>query len=194
MNQVEFANAALRSIGRNRISGLTDATAEARIVTSLYDIAYAEALSGYSWSFAKVFTAQLSAAASETPDDRERYNLPAGWFSITSVFEGGTGQQLGYNLIGNYLVMDEDVNTTNGLYAEYLARPNEGLLPPYFHPYFVAVLASWFALPLTENNDIAAHWAERAMLLKTEAQFSDMKSAGTKRLAVLDEYSMIAGR
>lgn len=194
MNQIEFINAALRVIGRNRISGLTDATAEARVASDVYDTAYAEALSGYSWSFTKVFTARLSKSAAETPDKRELYPMPAGWFSITGVFEGSTGKELTYELVGNELAMDVDVDTTNGIYAQYLKRPDEGLLPPYFHGYFVAVLASWFALPLTENEDIASVWVNKASSSKIDAQFADVSAAGTKRLAKHDEYTMISGR
>lgn len=194
MNQIEHINAALRLLARNTISGLTDTTAEARVASAIYKPAISECLSGYPWSFAKVTTAQLSASPGETPDEHEVYPLPADWLMITRVYEGPDGGEVQYELKGNSLVLDYDVGNEQGLYVDYLAQPNEGLLPPYFSPYLIKTLAAWMALPLTENNTLAETHAAMAARARKTATYSDAISAGQTYLAGEEEYSMIAGR
>jgi hypothetical protein len=195
MNQVETCNAALRLLARNRINALTDSSAEALVMADIYDVVFADLLTGYPWSFAKTTTESLSKLATETPDERERYPLPSvGWHILARVFIGPSGEEWPYEIEDNNLVVQYDVPSGSLLYATYTTAPNAGDLPSYVPPALVYALAAAAALPLTENNALADRLETLARSKLLNAQYADAASAGQKRLAQPGEYSVLAGR
>lgn len=195
MNRIEICNAALRLLARNRIDAFTDNSAEARVMSDIYDAALGHVMTGAAWGPMKTTSIQLSPLAQESADGQERYALPAdGWFAITRVFLSPSGEEWPYILEGNVLVVPVDVPADSGLYVTYTEPLDAGKLPGYMRSYLIFTLAAWAALPLTENNSLADRMEAQAERARTSAMYADAMSGGQKLLALESEYSMIAGR
>lgn len=194
MNKLEIINAALRLIGTNEINALSDNTAEARVVSDIYNAVFYEALSSHPWAFLRKDSIALSKEPNESPDGKYVYPLPSDWLAIVKVYDDSTEAEVPYELSGNKILTDYLIPDGYSLYARYVKKPDEGELPLYFIPYFTALLASWLAIPLTENNSLAEYWTNRAQDLFYKAATADTASSGTKRLAQESEYTMISGR
>lgn len=82
-SQVEIANMALRSLGANPITSLSQASEEARKIDAVYDLVLKSMLRSHPWNFAKKETALSQLTETPTLEDYDYiYSLPSDYLTL----------------------------------------------------------------------------------------------------------------
>ena len=153
------SNALLR-IGHNEINSFSDAGAGAKIASNIYNIIYENELTIHPWRFAigKVALSQLVAAPL---NEWERaYQLPGDLLTVIQVYP-----RTEFELYEDKLYANVDT-----VEIDYLFKPTETTLPPYFVKLMELRLASEFAVSVTHNRTLAETYkimADEQFLLAT---------------------------
>lgn len=143
-SSIDIASNALVLIGDNPISSFDDPGAGAQAATNLYQSAKEKLLSEHPWSFA--LKQQRLSKLSQNPDTltnfRNAFQLPTDLIRLWSIKSHSN-----YDIIGSLVYSNE-----NELLATYVFDVDEVNLPPHFVEAFENVLASKFALSVTEDR------------------------------------------
>lgn len=142
--QIEIISKALVLIGANSISSLSEGT-EGEVAALLYEEAYLGLLSSHNWRFAT--KKQQLSRLTEVPVNEfsYMYQLPSDLVTVVKVQDGTD-----YEIYGDKLYSDQPE-----VYIDYRVRVDELLLPPHFVLALQFLLASEFAIPITDNSQRA---------------------------------------
>jgi len=190
----EIFNRALSLNASNLLSDENDTSNEGVVCRTHYPQIYKGMLSAFDWSFAKTSTGQLTKlAGGDTNDQKERYQIPTDALTIKRVYTKN-GFEIPYRVDGDEIITEYDIDTTSGVYLDYIQEVDEGVLPAYFVDALVYRLAAEICLPLTENQTGYSNFYTVAQDMLKTAKFADRKAGGTKSLADSGEYSMVRQR
>lgn len=188
---VSICNLALSNLGKQNISDLSEATAEARACNQFYAHTRDTLLQGYPWSFAGK-TASLGEIANDRPDEWEyAYQRPTDCLKVRHVQdEAGifTGQNAApYGIEGSRIYC----NLSPAL-LHYTFRLTD---PTQYSPLFIEALA-WhlavrLAMPLTRDPKIRADAFQLAMQTQGAAEMAD---ANEERHNSDHESEFVTGR
>jgi hypothetical protein len=147
LSNVELCSAALVKLGAESISSFADATTEASIAKTLYDIARDGLLGAHPWSFATAHAELVQLPTEPLTDFKYAFELPTDFIKALSAGNECRGRGAIYQIIGR------EVHTNYGdVTFAYIKRADEADFPPYFVSALVNRLAAEFCLPLTENS------------------------------------------
>ena len=147
--KIEIISNSMILIGANPVSSLSEGT-EGLVANALYENAYKGLLASHTWRFATKKT-QL-ARLTEAPLNQYlyQYQIPSDKVTIVRVQSNTDYEIYGDKIYSNYPTMS----------IEYRYRVDEVLLPDYFILALQYLLASQFAVPVTDNTQRAVFYAE----------------------------------
>lgn len=150
LSDVAICARALLKIGAQPIQSFYDDIAEAEIALALYQPTRDALLSAYPWRFATMQATLPRLQDAPLSDYSYGYQLPTDFLRALSAGHHGNSDGLVFRIARNTLQTDSDAVTLN-----YIYRPADGDLPPFFEYVLIAQLAAEFCLPLTENSSRA---------------------------------------
>ena len=117
----------------------------------------------YPWSFAIAKVALQRLSTAPTSEWRYGYQLPAGLITgnvreVRTSSNVGAATIRGFEIVGDQLMTDE---TT--IYVDYISRPLEAAMPPYFVKLLVYQTAWHLAEPVTDQITKAEWWRTIAL-------------------------------
>lgn len=140
-NKVEMASNACLLLGANTISSFDEGT-EGKVATALYESTYRSVLSSFRWRFATKKAVLSRLAEVPLNEYQYQYQLPT---NLITIIKGESGD--------NYDIYGDKLYTNLSSYSiDYIQRVDESLIPDYFILMFQFLLASQFAIPLTDNS------------------------------------------
>lgn len=167
---VDIVNRALRMIGENPITNLTDGSNEANVASDLYSEARDELLRSHPWNFAikRVKLARLT--AEPTTEFNYKYQLPDDFIRVVEV--AGNDENVPdavYRIEGDTILADwED------LYLRYVAQITDpNMMPADFRTALSRQLAADMALPLVQSNTVEDQMTKRARAALLRAKSTD---------------------
>ena len=142
---IELCSNALLLIGAKTISSFTEGGAGAEVAANFYPLTYESLLTRHPWRFA-VGQKVLSRLV-DTPVNTWAYafQLPPDFLAAIKIYPGS-----------DYEIFEDMIYTNQTeLALDYIFKPDEARLPPYFSETLELRLASKFAFPVTSNKSTA---------------------------------------
>ena len=168
ITRVDIASQALTLLRANTINNFDEGTNEADIASVYYETFIRDVFSRYPWKFAtKKRRLNLSA---DMPVNEWAYEfiIPEEVLFIKAVYDSDS---VSARPIKDYDVQDNKVLANRDkLWAEYTYYVPENRWPGYFTQYAVYALAAMLAIPVTDDNDIAAQMQQLAYGNQSEAE------------------------
>jgi hypothetical protein len=150
LSDVALCARALLKIGAQPIQSFYDDLAEAEIALALYQPTRDALLSAYPWRFATTQVTLPRLQDAPLADFSYAFQLPNDFLRALSAGSNGNSNGLIFRIARNTLQTDSETAVLN-----YIFRPAEGDLPPFFEYILIARLAAEFCLPLTESSSRA---------------------------------------
>lgn len=154
---IDIANAALRTLGADRISAFTDANKRAIACSGAYDLARREELRGSNWNFAIKRTTLPALAATPAYGYSFAYQLPADFLRLVDI----AGWFVGFSNTDYRSSTDADYSIENGQVLTNIGAPlpiryvydiaNAQQFDATFIACLTARLASHIAIDLTQS-------------------------------------------
>jgi len=145
--KIEMISNAFVLLGASPIASLEEGS-EGLVASALYEQNYKTLLASHSWRFAtkKATLARLV----DTPQNSYdyQYQLPSDIITVVNVY-----QNTDYEIYGDKLYSNQPT-----IEIDYRYRVDETLLPSYFVSTFEFLLASLFAVPITDNSQRATYY------------------------------------
>jgi hypothetical protein len=154
--ETDIVNVALRLIGAQPITSLSDGTKSANAADDIYTELLDDVLRTHNWNFA---TKRQKLARSSTAPAFEfdyAYAVPSDWLKTVSVHDNDAGT--GTLFYREELVADQRVICTSAseVYLRYIGRVTDpNLMPADFRRVFQTALARDLAVPVASSNTLA---------------------------------------
>jgi hypothetical protein len=185
VTQIEIINLALSDCGVKLISALTDDLPEARQAKAKYSAMRDAVLEAREWTFAK---ARLQLNLDPTVPVfgyTYQYIIPDDTLRVIRVFNSSSASMNGaLHVVDDYVregwrILTNDIAP---LYAEVLKRVDESTFSPGMVLALSARLTAAFAIPLTENRQLAKDFMDFYKALITDAAAMDGSQGRTQQL------------
>lgn len=155
---VSMCSNALLLIGHGTINSFSDPGAGARAASNLYQTVFEDAITSHSWRFAMGKVALSKLVDVPLNEWKNAFQLPGDLLLVYRTFPRST-----------FDIYDDKLYTDNEeVEIDYWYTPAETKLPPYFVKLMQYLLASEFAISVTDNRTLAdtyAAAAEKQMLI-----------------------------
>jgi hypothetical protein len=163
---ISMSSNALLMIGHGTISSFTEGGSGAEAASNLYGSTFEALLCAHRWRFASA-KSQLS-QFTDTPLNQwtYAYALPAAYLMGILVYP-----DVDFEIYENKLYSD-----SNTVALDYIFKPDESRLPPYFAKTLEYDLASQFAIPVTGNRSLAEIYTLKFENQLRRAKFADSQS------------------
>lgn len=150
ISTIKIVNAALAELGLEPVDALGGTDIVARTVDGLLADTVEAAFADYPWRFAREMVALVPAALPAGTPWAAAYDVPDSAMGIVSVFSGG--KRVTFDRIGQVLVSDQILADPC---AEITRATGPDRWPAQFRTAMVYALAARFAMPLTEDEQLA---------------------------------------
>ena len=152
VDRVTLINRALSRIGCLPIQSVAEPGPAGTGVVITYDAVLEDLLSKYPWHFTKQFAA-LSRLADAAPLGwRYAFLLPPERLALPrAYFESATSD---HPLTRFEVATDRVFTATDGLFAQFQAKPEPALMPAYFRELLTLALAAEYALEIREDPQL----------------------------------------
>lgn len=163
---IDIINQALTLLRANTITSLNDGSEEADIATIYYDDFKKDIFSRYPWSFAKKKAALTVDGTDPVNEWDYSHQIPTDMERLIAIYNSsavGAKPMKAWKRHGQYIHSDEAT-----LYAQYIFEVDEADWPGYFKQYAIHALAALLAIPVTDDEQVAAYWRRQAYGLDEE--------------------------
>jgi hypothetical protein len=169
-------------LGQPGISSFTDGTAEAEVVSGLYDIAKEDALASYFWKFAtkEEEIAEVTSGTAQLVGWDAMYLEPTDAIRIVRVADNVAYQRAQGRIY---------TNASSPIAVMYVINVNEGSFPPYFVNAFVQQLSADFCMALTEDTSRTMMYERKAASAWQRARHID----STTQPAASFKHAIVTG-
>lgn len=150
LSDVAICARALLKVGAQPIQSFYDDMAEAEVALALYQPTRDALLSAYPWRFATTQASLPRLQTAPIADFAYAYQLPNDFLRALSAGHGGNSEGLVFRISRDTLHTDSE-----NVILNYIFKPQEGDMPPFFEYVLIARLAAEFCLPLTESSSRA---------------------------------------
>ena len=174
-SKLEIINAAFLLLGHKPVTNLIQDTGnDVKRAIALYDVYYTACLCHAYWRFS-IKQAELNNLASyESVEGYEyAYQIPNDSLAIYMIEPNNV-----YRIFGTTIYS----NISSGLKLYYTAYVPESNLPDYYVEYLVERFAGLFAMPITNNSQLAKLWAQSADIKLDRAMTLDGFSQSSERI------------
>lgn len=151
-SEVEIANSALLKVGaKQRITSLTQNTANAVLVNEQYPKVRDDLLRSHTWNFARKWSSLATTGTTPVAEFDYEFTLPSDFIRVVRVSDNDAGVgDLVYDIYQGKLYADS--NTVYLLYVYKETDPN--LMPPDFREALAWALAYDISYPMTDSNNV----------------------------------------
>ena len=163
---IEICSNALNLIGHGSIASFTDGGAGANIADALYETTYKDLLSQHRWRWA---SAKVGLSVNTWS---YAYQLPANYIIATSIYPSMDYEIYEDKLYTNSQTVDLD----------YVYHAPEAEMPAYFQRVLEFMLASVFAIAITDNSSKAEEYRRMFDYNLRRARFTDSQARPTKAI------------
>lgn len=157
--KIDIINRALRMIGADPITSLSDETTEAQVADVLYPQVVEDLLSRYPWRFTAGQTQLSRILAEPAPPWAAAYELPVAIEQVTAIKVDGI--PIRFDRYEDMIFCN--ANTNDVVIAEHTAANNETFWPGYFITLVVFELAATIAIPVGDRQDLAEIFERKAL-------------------------------
>lgn len=178
-SKLQIINAAFVLLGHRSVNNLGDNSGEdVKKAEALYDLYYPSFLTYYSWRFAlKQFPLSEVTNPPEVREYEYAYQLPSDYLSIYKMSPSAQ-----YEIYGTLLYTN--LSPSDDLKIYYTHKIDEGLLPEYFVEFLIEKFAEIFAMPITQQPELAQLWGQSAQAKLSRAMALDSQSQTS--LSIID--------
>jgi hypothetical protein len=171
---ISISSNALLLLGHTAIASFTEGGAGATVASNLYELTYESLLTMHRWRFA-VGQKTLNQLV-DTPLNKWRYayQLPSDFLKAIKVFP-----HTDYDIFENKLYTN-----SNEIDLDYVFKPAETRLPPYFVETLQFKLAALFAFPVTSNKSTGELYEK--MYMEQLARAKSIDSQGQPNVPIVD--------
>lgn len=153
--KASIASQALTLLRANTIESLNQDSEEAEVVNVFYTSFIEDIFSRYPWSFAKI-KEELTASSTPTNEWEYAHTLPAGCLRVIAIYDSAS---TGARPIKNWTRSGNEIHSNSAtLYIQYIYYVPEASWPGYFAQYAYHALAALIAIPITDDENVAAYW------------------------------------
>lgn len=184
MTQIEIINLALSDCGADLIASIDDDTPEGRQAKAKYRPICDAVLESREWTFAKQRLLLVQDAAVPAFGYTYQYILPSNIIRVVRVYNNSGTINGSPDIVDDWVREGSRVltNEASPIFAEILLRVNEGTFSPGMVMALAARLTSAFAIPLTENRQLAKDFMDNYKEHLTEAGAMDGSQGRTQQL------------
>ncbi len=155
-SKIDIISNAFLLLGQGAVNNIGEtAPQHVKDAVNLYDMFYTSYLASYPWSFClKQFTLNRLTSFTQISGYTFAYQLPSGWLSIYRV-----------DPLSDYMIVGDLIysNTSDPFKIFASTYVDESKLPVYYVAYLVEQMAAVFAMPMTQNPNIAMEWGQSAL-------------------------------
>jgi len=144
--KVHIFDLAARAIGAGGITSTEGPDSVSRNLRAFYDVILDARLSGNRWTFAWVRRSLNKLTSVPLNRYSHEFQLPADTLQLWAVYPNTDYQLIGKRIQANVTELDADLTM----------RPSEGDFPPWFTRALYLELAASIAMPVTQNENLAA--------------------------------------
>jgi hypothetical protein len=153
---VSIASQALTLLRANTIDSFSDGSNEAEIASVFYDDFISDIFSRYPWSFAKKKDELTVDATAPINEWTYAHQMPTDAARILAIYNSDA---VGAKPIRDWERSGEFIHSDHAeLWAEYTYEVSESSWPGYFTQFAIPALAALLALPVTDDENVAAYW------------------------------------
>lgn len=177
-SDVEIVNVALRALGANRITSLSDGTKNANVADDIYTFVRDQVLRSATWGFAT--SRQQLSRLSDAPafGFDYQYALPSDWLRTVSVHDSDDGMGTVVYKEETYESQRVLLANSDAIYLRYIARITDpALFTSDFTIAFAIELAKRMAVSIPNSNTIKADLENEVKAIILGAKSTD--SAGS---------------
>lgn len=184
MTAIEIINLALSDCGVDLIADINEDTAEGRQAKAKYGPIRDSVLESREWTFAKQRLLLAQDAVAPAFGYTYQYILPSNVIRVIRVYNNSGTINGRPDLVDDWVREGYRVLTDEAspIFAEVLLRVDEGAFSPGMVMALAARLTSAFAIPLTENRQLAKDFMDNYKALVTDAGAMDGSQGRTQRL------------
>jgi hypothetical protein len=182
VTDIEIVNFALGEVGSNLITSFDDLSAEATLAKAQYKSIRDAVVISREWTFAKTRYVLAQDAVAPAFGYLYQFVLPTNVLRVLRVYDTtglDTSTQLDDWIREGFRVL---TNTLGPIYAEVLVRVDESAFAPDMAIALANRLAAEWAIPLSENRQIAADQAALAQKRLMDAAAVDGSQGRTQRM------------
>lgn len=163
---ISICSNALLLIGHGTISSFTEGTAGATVASNLYPTTYESCLTMHRWRFASAKSQLSRFTATPLNEWTYAYSLPSGYLLGIKVYP-----DVDYEIYENKLYAN-----ANEVALDYVFKPSESRLPPYFVKMLEYLLAAQFSVPVTSNKSTGELYAAMYEAQLRRSKYLDSQS------------------
>ncbi len=149
---ISMSSNALLLIGHNTINSFSDVGAGAKAASNLYQTVYEDAITAYPWRFAIGKATLSKLVATPLNEWKNAFQTPSDLLLTYRTYPRST-----FEVYEDKIYSDQET-----LEIDYWFKPQETNLPPYFVKYMQYLLASEFAISVTDNRTLAETYNAKA--------------------------------
>lgn len=166
----EVINHALRMIGGQRITDVTDGSKNANAASDIYELVRDELLASHPWNFAGERVELARSATAPAFGFQYKYALPADWLRTISVHDNDAGVGTLYHKEeGGFIFADSE-----NVYMRYVKRVTDAnAMTADFRRAWSSALARDLAVPVANSNTLQEKMEKQATRDKARAQSTD---------------------
>lgn len=180
MTDIEIVNLALSDCGAPLITTFGDGTASAQVANAKYVGTRDAVLEAREWTFAKSRALLVRDPVAPAFGYSYRFIIPSDVLRVPRIYDSADADAsplAGWIREGSFILTNTEV-----IYAELQKRVGEGMFSPTMVLALAARLTSVFAIPLTENRQLAKDSWDRYTDLLREAGALDGGQGTTQTL------------
>ena len=163
---ISMCSNALLLIGHSTISSFTDPGSGPVVASNLYETTYENMLTLHRWRFATSKAALSRLTATPLNEWDYAFTLPSDYLMMVRVYPDAD-----YELYENKLFSNQQE-----VEIDYVFKPDESRLPPYFVKLMEFHLAAQFAIPITDNSTKAEEFRKMFEDQLRRAKYIDSQS------------------
>ena len=165
--RVDIIQNALVLMGLKPDANIIDSSEAESTANQAYDLIYPQIISINNWRFSiKLQRLNQLDEIFELKDWKYVFALPNDYLGLIGIHPNTNYSIYGKNIVANV----KDIT------LEYKFLPDIEDAPAYFDEYFVLELAAHLGQSMAENSNLAAFFANKALMLKAEAIYQDNQS------------------
>lgn len=172
MTAIEIINSGLADVGQNAISTLNDGTKAANLAKAKYPVLRDAVLEAREWTFAKSRIQLNRDVVVPVFGYSYQYVIPSALLRVVRVYQSGGLSPI---LLNDWVREGSRIltNQLDPIFAEVLFRADEGTFSPGMVEALSARCSAAFAIPLTENRQLAKDWMDNYKSLLVDAAAMD---------------------
>lgn len=163
---ISMSSNALLLIGHGTIASFAEGGAGAEVASNLYTTTYENLLTMHRWRFASAKRDLNRLVATPLNEWTYAYQLPADYLTAIKVYP-----DVDYEIYEDKIYADVD-----SLALDYIYKPDESRLPPYFVKLMEFHLAAQFSVPVTDNSTKAEEYRKMYEDQLRRAKFIDSQA------------------